>query len=288
MTKKWCSIVATAAFASAQLVAQGPPQVDPLATRVDPLIDRGAHHHSHGHRQRAGRSDVDGPAAGLLERAGVEGLVASTSTWMRERVRPDVILKVIDAYEQVRPALLKHQSGFPAAAALRGLVASGQPGYGMAAVGPDNALGGAALILRAADRADARPLWVLGWGGANTLAEALLHARATRSPPELDALISRLRVYTISDQDDAGPWIRREFPRLHYIVSPSTPDGSSTTSRRGPASAAIASTAMRQARTSPPSPIRGWTPISAAEGRSASCTRNPVASTKATRRRSSG
>jgi hypothetical protein len=32
-------------------------------------------------------------------------------------------------------------------------------------------------------------------------------------------------VYTISDQDDAGPWIRREFPNLHYIAMPSTPDG---------------------------------------------------------------
>lgn len=29
-----------------------------------------------------------------------------------------------------------------------------------------------------------------------------------------------MRVYTISDQDDSGPWIRRNFPRLFYIVSP--------------------------------------------------------------------
>ena len=37
--------------------------------------------------------------------------------------------------------------------------------------------------------------------------------------------MARLRVYSISDQDDAGPWIRREFPALHYIGLPSTPDG---------------------------------------------------------------
>ena len=42
---------------------------------------------------------------------------------------------------------------------------------------------------------------------------------------QLDALVAKLRVYTISDQDDAGPWIRREFPALHYIGLPSTPDG---------------------------------------------------------------
>ena len=66
---------------------------------------------------------------------------------------------------------------------------------------------------------------MLAWGGANTLAQALLQARATRTPQELDALVAKLRVYAISDQDDAGPWIRREFPALHYIAMPSTPDG---------------------------------------------------------------
>jgi hypothetical protein len=84
---------------------------------------------------------------------------------------------------------------------------------------------GAELIIRAADKPDPRPLWVLAWGGANTLAQALLHARATRTADQLDDLVSRLRVYAISDQDDAGPWIRREFPALHYIGMPSTPDG---------------------------------------------------------------
>src|SRR4029453_7595098 len=78
---------------------------------------------------------------------------------------------------------------------------------------------------RAADRTDSRPLWVLAWGGANTLAQALLHVRATRTPPQADALVARLRVYAISDQDDAGPWLRREFPALHYIAMPSTQDG---------------------------------------------------------------
>jgi hypothetical protein len=68
-------------------------------------------------------------------------------------------------------------------------------------------------------------LWVTVWGGANTLAQALLHARATLAPAQLDAIVAKLRVYSISDQDDAGPWIRREFPTLFYIAMPSTPDG---------------------------------------------------------------
>jgi hypothetical protein len=155
----------------------------------------------------------------------VEGLVATTSTWMKSRVRPDVIQSVVEAYEKVQPTLLRHAPGFPSAAALRAVVAPGQPAYGMEAVGPDKASPGAELIVRAADRADARPLWVLGWGGANTLAQALLSVRSSRTPAQTEAFVAKLRVDTISDQDDAGPWIRREFPTLHYVATPSTPDG---------------------------------------------------------------
>jgi hypothetical protein len=155
----------------------------------------------------------------------VEGLIATTSTWMKNKVRPDVIQTLVDAYAQVQPNLLKHQAGFPTAESLREVVVAGQPSYGMASVGPGRMSAGAELILRAADRNDPRPLWVLGWGGTNTLAQTLLQARETRTSAQLAALVSKLRVYTISDQDDAGPWIRREFPSLHYIAMPTTPDG---------------------------------------------------------------
>lgn len=157
----------------------------------------------------------------------IEGLVASTSTWMRARVRPDVINLVLDAYAQVYPTLSQHAQDFPAADALRGLVTTGPAGFGMAAVTTqgEEISAGARQIISAADREDDRPLWVLAWGGANTLAESLAYVRRTRTAAELDAFISKLRVYAISDQDDAGPWMRREFPTLHYISIPSTPDG---------------------------------------------------------------
>jgi hypothetical protein len=155
----------------------------------------------------------------------VEGLVASTSTWMKTRVRPDVILKVLDAYEQVQPNLLKHTPGFPGAASLRGLVVPGQPAYGMDAVGQDKSTPGSELILKAAARDDPRPLWVLAWGGANTLAQALTTARATLPAERVAALVAKLRVYAISDQDDAGPWLRKEFPELRYVASPSNQNG---------------------------------------------------------------
>jgi hypothetical protein len=155
----------------------------------------------------------------------VEGLIATTSTWMKDEVRPDVIRTLLDAYARVQPNLQAHQRGFPSADALRAVVVSGQPAYGMDAVGPDRMSPGAELIISAADREDSRPLWVLAWGGANTLAQTLLHVRATRTTAQVETFVSRLRVYAISDQDDAGPWLRREFPTLHYIAMPSTQDG---------------------------------------------------------------
>ncbi len=154
----------------------------------------------------------------------IEGLVATTSTWQRERVQPEIISRVVAAYGEARPNLLKHAAAWPETTALTALIKPGQAGFGMAAVGPDKLSAGAQAILAAADRDDPRPLWISVWGGANTLAQALMTARATRTPQALSALISKLRVYSVSDQDDAGPWIRREFPALFYIVRPSQPN----------------------------------------------------------------
>ena len=155
----------------------------------------------------------------------VEGIVATTSTWLKNGVRPDVVHSVLDAYEKVRPNLARHAPGFPTAAALRALVVPGQEAYGMASVGEGKASPGAELLLGAAGKDDPRPLWVLAWGGTNTLAQALRAARAARPPAGVEALVAKLRVYAISDQDDAGPWLRREFPGLRYVAMPSTQDG---------------------------------------------------------------
>ena len=155
----------------------------------------------------------------------IEGLVASTSTWQKTAVHPETMRALIQAYGQVRGHLLLHAQGWPTSADLDAKVFTGQTAYGMAATGREHMSEGAAAIIRAADRKDERPLWVSVWGGVNTLAQALTHVRETRSPAEVDAFIEKLRVYSISDQDDAGPWIRREFPNLFYIVEPSTATG---------------------------------------------------------------
>ncbi|MFS2112040.1 nucleoside hydrolase-like domain-containing protein [Sphingomonas sp. Sphisp140] len=149
----------------------------------------------------------------------VEGLVASTSVWQRDKAQPQLMRVRIDAYEKVRPKLLRHSPTYPTADALRAVLRSGQPSYGMAGVGKGKDSEASKLIVRAVDRADKRPVWVLLWGGAVDLAQALWHVRATRSPAQVQAFLTKLRVYSISDQDDAGPWARRNFPSLFWIAS---------------------------------------------------------------------
>jgi hypothetical protein len=103
---------------------------------------------------------------------------------------------------------------------LLAVLREGRADYGMRAVGEGRDSGGSELLIEVVDRDDPRPLWVTVWGGPNVLAQALWKVRETRSAEALAQFVEKLRVYTISDQDDSGPWLRRSFPDLFYIASP--------------------------------------------------------------------
>ena len=45
----------------------------------------------------------------------VEGLIATTSVWLRDRVSPETIVGHVEAYGQVRANLSAHAEGFPSA-----------------------------------------------------------------------------------------------------------------------------------------------------------------------------
>jgi hypothetical protein len=154
----------------------------------------------------------------------LEAMVPTTSTWQKAASHPETMHALIHAYGEVRENLLLHASGWPTADDLDRRVVPGQSAYGLEATGPGKSSPGSKALADAIQRDDPRPLWVCIWGGANTLAQALLDLRATQSPANLHTLLARLRVYSISDQDDAGPWIRREFPEIFYVVTPSRPN----------------------------------------------------------------
>ena len=158
----------------------------------------------------------------------IKGFIATTSCWHKTRVNPESIKKVIQSYDEVQPNLIKHDAAFPEAETLFPIVKQGLPEYGMRGVGEGKDSDGSDWILKELEEKDVRPLWVSVWGGVNTLAQALYKIRNTRTETEAKILISKLRVYTISDQDDSGIWIRNNYPDLFYIVSPGDDYGSAT------------------------------------------------------------
>lgn len=150
----------------------------------------------------------------------VEGIVATTSCWQRNKTAEWRIQEIVDAYGKVRDNLEKHEPGYPIHAFLKERIKKGYPDFGMAAVGEGKDSEGSELIIEVVDKDDPRPVWIPVWGGANCLAQALWKVQQTRSTAEVKKFVEKIRVYTISDQDNSGPWLRNTFKDLFYIVSP--------------------------------------------------------------------
>lgn len=159
----------------------------------------------------------------------IVGLAAVTSTWLNDTVDIATIFAVVnDGYARVVDNLNSHvpvpsspRAGYPPAEHLAARVVAGHPLYGLAAVfdAPARSNASAALVAAVDEATEANPQWVSVWGGANVLAEALYEVNRTRDAGEVAAFVRKLRVYSISDQDNAGAWVRANFPTLFYIVS---------------------------------------------------------------------
>lgn len=147
----------------------------------------------------------------------IEGLINVTSCWRTTQTSTDAFDPFMDAYEQVYPNLVKHASGYPTVEHLRSVIRLGQQKYGMDDVGEGKDSPGSELIIAVVDKPDPRPVWVLFWGGGNTLAQAIWKVRETRTSEQLSEFLSKIRVYDILGQDDTGAWIAKNFPGLFYI-----------------------------------------------------------------------
>lgn len=154
----------------------------------------------------------------------LEGIIATTSTHLRNQTRKDKIEALVRDYGKVKPNLDKHASGYPSMDYLLSITSEHLPVYSMDGVGEGKDSPGSELLIKAVDKADARPLWVSVWGGANCLAQALWKVKATRNQEAVSKFVAKLKVYSISDQDFAGRWIRENFPEIFYIVDPSAGD----------------------------------------------------------------
>ncbi|HCD90522.1 MAG TPA: hypothetical protein DEQ52_02165 [Ruminococcaceae bacterium] len=159
----------------------------------------------------------------------IEGVILCSSCFLKKsggKGALKIVNKLVDAYGEVKPNLDIHAHGYPEANELRRRVHMGIPAFGRSQGNgfaeekySDN--DGVRCIIDALRSPDPRPLWIGIWSGANTLAQALWQIRKDCSPEEEAKLISKLRIHSISDQDMSGEWIRRNFPSLFYIVTPS-------------------------------------------------------------------
>jgi hypothetical protein len=150
----------------------------------------------------------------------VEGIVATTSCWQRDKIADWRIHEIVDAYGKVRDNLEKHEQGYPSHSLLKSRIKKGFADFGMAAVGEGKDSEGSEWIIKTIDKDDPRPVWIPVWGGSNCLAQALWKVKETRTKKEIEKFVRKIRVYAISDQDNSGPWMRNTFHDLFYIVSP--------------------------------------------------------------------
>ena len=111
----------------------------------------------------------------------IKGIIATTSCWHKNRVNPESIEKVINAYDKVQPNLNKHENGFPDGDELLKLVKQGLPVYGMLGVGEGKDSQGSDWIIKILEEDDDRSLWISTWGGVNTLAQALYKIKNSKT-----------------------------------------------------------------------------------------------------------
>ena len=149
----------------------------------------------------------------------IEKLIATTSTWQRDKVQPALLKERVDAYAKVYNNLKAHADGFPTPQSLQDKIISGRAGFGMDVVGDGQSSEASRSIIDIVDKADARPVWITLWGGGVDLAQALWDVKKNRSEQDVAKFVSKIRVYSISDQDNTGAWMRRNFPTMTWISS---------------------------------------------------------------------
>ncbi|MDE6633341.1 MAG: DUF1593 domain-containing protein, partial [Muribaculaceae bacterium] len=150
------------------------------------------------------------------DRIDIEGLISSEA-WVDDPDKTEKLSQTVEHFIEVLPTLGIHSSGYPSAEYLRSIVAQGQDKPHMDGVGEGKDSPGSDLIVDAIKKDDGRPLWVAAWGGMNTVAQALYKLKTTNDEETFMAYISRLRIYDILGQDDAGAYIAKNYPELVYI-----------------------------------------------------------------------
>ncbi len=184
----------------------------------------------------------------LADLVEIEGIIVSSgyNYWNKSHIVEGytLIWEILDGYTKSVGNLMKmnNQHSFdlienkqkkgywPSPDYLKRRIAVGNALVGMEQVGNDKSSEGSNLITNVIDENDPRPVYILVWGGANVLAQALWdiseNPMKKRTQDAVNDFISKIRVISILDQDK--PWIRRNQPNdesnSHYWMRKKFPE----------------------------------------------------------------
>jgi hypothetical protein len=139
----------------------------------------------------------------------IEGLVSSPSYGNGSKKE---ILRMIDLYEKDLPKLKKHNKHLATPDYLRSIAKQGRHGNA-SFTGYSEATEGSEWIIKCAKQESTQPLWILGWGGLEDIAQALHDA------PEIQ---DKIRIYWIGGPNkkwsaNSYAYIVENFPNLWFI-----------------------------------------------------------------------
>ncbi len=154
----------------------------------------------------------------------VRGIIHSSSCyhWMGDADHPakdwaDVswLDRQLDAYAEVYPNLVRHDPGYPTPDYLRGQVRLGNVAYegDMSAPSP-----GSDRIVEVLLDPDPSPVWLLAWGGVNTIARALKSIEEDH-PEHVASVAAKARVFLIAEQDRVfRDYLLPRWPDVEYLL----------------------------------------------------------------------
>ena len=128
--------------------------------------------------------------------------------------------KYLDAYQKVYPNLKKHDKSYPTPAYLKSVTKVGNIGYKGEM---DSKTAGSELIKKTILDNDERTLYLLAWGGTNTIARALkdieTEYKGTKQWDEIrKKIINKVVIPACGEQDETySEYIAEEWPEIKFM-----------------------------------------------------------------------
>lgn len=132
----------------------------------------------------------------------------------------DWMQEYLDAYQTVYPNLKKHDKSYPTPAYLRSITKIGNIGYRGEM---DSKTDGSELIRKAILDNDSRTLYLLAWGGTNTISRALKDIEAEyKGTAQWDALykkiVNKVVIPACGEQDETySDYIAENWPEIKFV-----------------------------------------------------------------------